>query len=194
VGALHPDKGIAPLLNAYSRLDSPPPLILAGRADAAGTWVLPAGAEMVGALPYDQVQSLYRSARAVVVPSVWGDPCPTVVLEAMAAGRPLVAAASGGIVDMVVDGETGYLTPAEDVGSLAAAMDAIISQPEQSVAMGHAGRDRVRRFTVGAVVERIEQMYDRAVATFGARNDDVKRLETLIIPAVSGRPHAAPAR
>jgi glycosyltransferase involved in cell wall biosynthesis len=98
-----------------------------------------------------------------VVPSVWSDPCPTVVLEAMAAGRPVVGAASGGIIDMVVDGSTGLLVPPGDSAALAGALAALLSQPETARAFGIAGRRRAREFTVSAVVPRIEQMYRDAI-------------------------------
>jgi glycogen(starch) synthase len=164
VGDLAPDKGIATLLKAYRLLEGAPPLVLAGRSAPGVEWDLPDGVQWVGALPHDQVLKLFRSARAVVVPSVWSDPCPTVVLEAMAAGRPVVAAASGGIVDMVVDGVTGALVPPGDAPALARAIDSVLSDSDRGRAFGAAGRDRARAFTVSTVVERIERMYDGAVA------------------------------
>lgn len=164
-GDLSADKGIPTLLDAYAQLDSAPPLVLAGRS--AESWQFPPGSRWVGQIPHHEVVALFNSARAVVVPSVWADPCPTVVLEAMAAGRPVVAAASGGIVDMVVDGQTGFLVPPGDADALAAALAALLSQPERAQAFGIAGRDRARQFTVSAVVSRIEDMYADAIG--GAR-------------------------
>lgn len=159
VGDLSRDKGVDVLLEAYEKLDGATPLVLAGRPVDTADWALPPGARVLGELPHAEVLALLRSARAVVVPSVWPDPCPTVVLEAMAAGRPVVAAASGGIVDLVVDGRTGHLVPPGDPGALAAALDSLLADPEQARAVGAAGRDRVRLFTVSAVVGRIEQLY-----------------------------------
>jgi glycogen(starch) synthase len=164
VGDLGLDKGVPTLLEAYRLLEGPPPLVLAGRSSPGVEWDLPDGVQWVGALPHDQVLGLFRSARAVVVPSVWSDPCPTVVLEAMAAGRPVVAAASGGIVDMVVDGVTGVLVPPGDVPALARGIDSVLSDPDRGRAFGAAGRDRAREFTVSTVVERIERMYVSAIA------------------------------
>jgi glycogen(starch) synthase len=86
------------------------------------------------------------------------------VLEAMAAGRPVVAAASGGIVDMVVDGVTGVLVPPGDVPALARGIASVLSDPHCGRAFGVAGRNRAREFTVSAVVERIERMYVTAIA------------------------------
>lgn len=164
VGDLGLDKGVPTLLDAYRLLESAPPLVLAGRSSPGVEWKLPDGVQWAGELPHDQVLKLFRSARAVVVPSVWSDPCPTVVLEAMAAGRPVVAAASGGIVDMVLDGVTGVLVPPGDVPALARGIELVLSDPHCSRAFGVAGRNRAREFTVSAVVERIERMYVGAIA------------------------------
>jgi glycogen synthase len=164
VGDLGLDKGVPALLDAYRLLDDPPPLVLAGRSAPGVEWDLPDGAQWLGALPHDQVLKLFRSARAVVVPSVWADPCPTVVLEAMAAGRPVIAAASGGIVDMVVDGVTGVLVPPGNVPALALGIASVLRDPDRANAFGAAGRNRAREFTVSAVVERIELMYSGAIA------------------------------
>lgn len=163
VGDLSPDKGVQTLLDAYARLTSPPELVLAGRSAAPDAWRFPAGARWVGQLPHAEVVGLFRSARAVIVPSVWADPCPTVVLEAMAAGRPVVASAAGGILDMVVDGRSGLLFPPGDTTALAAALTTVLSDPDAARSFGAAGRDRAREFTVSAVVEQIEQMYADAV-------------------------------
>ena len=173
VGDLSPDKGIQTLLDAYASLDAPPRLVLAGRSTE--DWQFPPGADWTGPLPHAEVVDLFRSARAVVVPSVWADPCPTVVLEAMAAGRPVVAAASGGIVDMVVDGLTGRLVPPGDAPALAAALSQVLGDPAAAKAFGEAGRDRAREFTISAVVERIEQMYRDAIARPDVQRADEQR-------------------
>ncbi|MCV7229639.1 glycosyltransferase family 4 protein [Mycolicibacterium komossense] len=163
-GDLTPDKGVPILLEAYRLLDNPPPLLLAGRPTPEVARMVPDGVQLLGTVPHHQALELFRSARAVIVPSVWSDPCPTVVLEAMAAGRPVVAAASGGIRDMVVDGVTGLLVPPGDIPALAHAINAILSNSQTAKAFGVAGRNRVREFTVSAVVDRIERMYAGAIA------------------------------
>jgi len=169
VGDLSYDKGVQILLDAYRRLDSPPALTLAGRTVTPDAWHFPPGAQWLGEVPHDEVLALFRSARVVVVPSVWQDPCPTVVLEAMAAGRPVVGAASGGIVDMVIDGQTGMLVPPGDAPALAVALTSLLERPGTARAFGVAGRDRAREFTVSAVVARIEQMYVDAIDAGGGR-------------------------
>jgi glycogen synthase len=169
VGDLCVDKGVPELLKAYRLLEDPPPLVLAGRSAPGFECELPDGVQWLGGIPHDEVVNLFRSAVAVVVPSVWSDPCPTVVLEAMAAGRPVVAAASGGIVDMVVDGVTGVLVPPGDAPALARGLASVLNDPDSRRSFGAAGRDRARQFTVSAVVERIERMYAGAIAQTKAK-------------------------
>jgi glycosyltransferase involved in cell wall biosynthesis len=125
---------------------------------------MPDGVRWLGELPHDEVLTLFRSARAVIVPSIVGDACPTVVLEAMAAGRPVVASATGGIVDLVVDGVTGLLVPAGDVSALAQSISSVLRDPRAAQVLGAAGRNRAREFTVSAVAERIERLYASAIA------------------------------
>ena len=83
----------------------------------------------------------------------------------MAAGRPVVAAASGGIVDMVLDGQTGLLVPPGDPDALASALADLLRHPQKAAAFGVAGRERAREFTVSAVVTRLEAMYAEAIAS-----------------------------
>lgn len=178
-GDIQPDKGVHTLLEAYSLLDDPPPLIFAGRKTPAtppffhddgtgqpvpeGAWRIPKGVEFVGAVSHEEVLKLFRSARVVVVPSVFADPCPTVVLEGMASGRPVVGAASGGISELVVDGVTGSLFPAGDAPALARAIDRLLEDGRLAQAFGLAGRERARDFTLTSVVDRLELMYRSAV-------------------------------
>lgn len=173
VGDLVPDKGIDVLLSAYRLIDDPPPLVLAGRSTAEMARNLPPGVTLLGALPHEQVLPLYALARAVIVPSVWSDPCPTVVLEAMAAGRPVVAAASGGILDMVLHEVTGLLVTPGDIEELAQAIAYVCANPGMARSMGVAGRDRARRFTVSAVVDQVERMYVGAAENYGSELDHV---------------------
>jgi len=164
VGTLSADKGVATLLEAYRAMDTDRPLLLAGPAVAGQTWPLPPGAEWLGELPHAGVLTLMRSAAAVVVPSVWPDPCPTVVLEAMAAGRPVVAAAVGGIPDLVEDGIGGILVPPGDSGALAAALTRVLGDSGAAAEMGAKALKRARSFTASAIVGRVEQLYERAAA------------------------------
>lgn len=84
------------------------------------------------------------------------------VLEAMAAGLPVVATAVGGATDLVVDGRTGLLAPRGDAEALAAAVATLLDDPERRTGMGRAGQELAQeRFDVGAFTAAVGALYDR---------------------------------
>lgn len=87
------------------------------------------------------VPQLLAAADVFALPSV-GDPCPLADIEAMAMGRPVVAADDGGAPELVQDGRTGLLSPPEDTARLTENLLALIEQPERRREMGRLGRER----------------------------------------------------
>ncbi len=86
------------------------------------------------------------------------------ILEAMGAGKPVVATAVGGTPEAVIDGLTGLLVPARDAVSLAGAMLDIVGSSAESQRLGEAARRRVRQqFDVDVMVRRYEQLYADAL-------------------------------
>ena len=88
------------------------------------------------------VETLLSASDLFVLPSLW-EGMSNAVLEAMAAGRPVVATAVDGNVEQVADGETGLLAPPADAGALAEAILRLAREPERARRMGLAGRRRV---------------------------------------------------
>jgi glycosyltransferase involved in cell wall biosynthesis len=83
------------------------------------------------------------------------------VLEAMAAGRPVVATRVGGNSELVVDGETGFLVPPRDPGALADAVLRLVRDPQMARRFGEAGRRRAQsEFSLATMVGRLERLYD----------------------------------
>ncbi|MFT6041890.1 MAG: glycosyltransferase involved in cell wall biosynthesis [Gammaproteobacteria bacterium] len=92
----------------------------------------------------DDVPALVAAADIVLLPSRW-EGMPYVVLEAMAAARPVVATRVDGATDLVVPGQTGELVDVLDVAGIAAALDRMAEQsPEQRALLGQAGEARIR--------------------------------------------------
>jgi glycosyltransferase involved in cell wall biosynthesis len=91
-----------------------------------------------------------------VLPSVLPDPLPTVVLEAMAASKPVVATAHGGALEMVVDGETGFHVPWDNPTRAAEILESLITRPDWRATMGDKGHQRLTRtFSPEAYSDRI---------------------------------------
>jgi glycosyltransferase involved in cell wall biosynthesis len=106
----------------------------------------------VGWQPPASLPELYAQADICVVPSVCEEAFGIVALEAMAAGRPVVASRAGGLQFTVVDGETGWLFPPGDAGELAERLDALLDDPGLRQRMGAAGRQRAQEFDWRRVV------------------------------------------
>lgn len=162
VGDLSKDKGITVLLRAYELLGANrPPLIMIGRRTSDTPTQLPDGAELRLDWPHEHVLTAFRNCLIAVLPSVWPDPCPTTVLEAMASGRPVVTTSVGGIVDMIDDGQSGLLVSPGSVRELAAAMDRLLAESDLRARLGAGALERVQGFTASAVTNQLEAIYAR---------------------------------
>jgi glycosyltransferase involved in cell wall biosynthesis len=107
------------------------------------------------------IRHLYRQADVFVLSSV-AEALPNVVLEAMAAGLPVVATRVGGLPEAVVPGDTGLLVSPRDVEGLAAALGSLLGDPETRRSLGRRGRQRVvEQFSFGAMVSRHEEVWAR---------------------------------
>jgi glycosyltransferase involved in cell wall biosynthesis len=167
VGELSGDKGLPTLLRAYESLGMKRPrLLLVGRRTPDTPAYLPDGTEMCGEWPHEYVMAAFRRCLFALLPSMCLDACPTTVLEAMASGRPVVATTTGGIVDIVVDGENGLLVPPGDERKLAEAMARMLNDADLRVRLAAGAQERVQRFTASAVVERLEAVYARVAPSY----------------------------
>ncbi|MGQ9730190.1 MAG: GT4 family glycosyltransferase PelF [Candidatus Zipacnadales bacterium] len=89
---------------------------------------------------------------------------PITILEAMAAGKPVVTTNVGGCAEAVVDGETGLVVPPEDPQALAEALEYVLTHPDEARRMGEAGRRRVEEhFTVEAMVKKHVEVYKKVI-------------------------------
>jgi glycosyltransferase involved in cell wall biosynthesis len=114
-----------------------------------------------GRIANEELCSHYSRAGIFVFPSLWHEPFGIPVIEAMAAGLPVVATRGGALPEIVVDGETGILVERGDSDGLAAAIGKLLSDPHLRERMGAAGRRRVQQlFTWDRSVARLEELYE----------------------------------
>jgi glycosyltransferase involved in cell wall biosynthesis len=177
VGDLMHLKGVDVLLDAYSRLAGAPPLVLIGRRCRDTPTVLPPNVHLFSMWPHSAIMHAWRRCLFAVAPSVGPEACATVVMEAMASGKPVVATDIGGMPDLIEDGRTGLLVAPDDAAALAGAMRRLLDDRALAAAMGSASLERVEELKAGAVVSRIEGVYrevqrDRPVAR-GARSGEL---------------------
>jgi glycogen synthase len=99
---------------------------------------------------------------------LWADPCPTVAIEAMAAGTPVVASNAGGLPHLIRDGIDGVLVPPGDVAALRTAITDLLLDDGRRSAMAAQAQRRAANFTASAIVPRIERAYEAAIAARAA--------------------------
>jgi glycosyltransferase involved in cell wall biosynthesis len=118
----------------------------------------------LGFVPHHALGPLYERASVVACPS-HREGFGVVCAEAMAYGRPVVAGAVGGLLDLVVDGETGLLVPPRDVGALRAALERLLGDADLRRRLGAAARERIRQhFAWPAVTDATVAAYEEALA------------------------------
>jgi glycosyltransferase involved in cell wall biosynthesis len=150
VGRLSPEKNVDVLVEAVGDLN----LVVAGDGPLRDR--VP---NALGAVPHAEVERLLERATVVVAPCE-REGFGLAAAEAMAFGRPVVAAAGGALLELVTDGETGLLVPPRDAAALRAAVERLLADPTLRERLGRAARDRAReRFGWDAVIERTLDVY-----------------------------------
>jgi glycosyltransferase involved in cell wall biosynthesis len=113
----------------------------------------------------EDVPALLHSLDVVVNPSTQPEGLGQVIIEAMMSGKPVIASASGGPVDLIEDGRTGRLVPPGDGAALAGALDDMLRDPQEAAAMGRRGRARaVERYDIRKTACAVERIYEKVLA------------------------------
>jgi colanic acid/amylovoran biosynthesis glycosyltransferase len=159
VGRLIPKKGFSDLIRACALLaqrgksfrceiigEGPLANELRGQIDELG---LQDNAVLTGPKPQTQLRRRFAAANVFVLPSVIDpdggmDNLPTVIMEAMATGLPVVSTNIGGIPEMVIENETGFLVQPGDAAAMADAIERVISDRSLAARLGHSGYERAR--------------------------------------------------
>jgi glycosyltransferase involved in cell wall biosynthesis len=168
LGRLGRRKGTYDLLDALGQID--------GQGNALQLWLCGDGeveacreaaaklgiadkVQFLGWVRGDEKEQLLKTASVYVLPS-YREGLPMSVLEAMAAGLPVVSTRIGGIPEAVTDGVEGFLIDAGDTAALTDRLQLLTSAPQQAARMGRAARARVEaEFSAHVIVPRLEAMY-----------------------------------
>ena len=123
-----------------------------------------ARARFLGFLSGEALRRTIEKASVIVVPSEWYENCPMSVLEAMAFGKAVIASNIGGIPELVLDGETGFLLEAGNPGALSECLEKTMGNPTLRAQLGIAGRRRVEEcFSADQHFAKLMEIYSALV-------------------------------
>jgi len=171
VGRLVPYKGVEYLLSAIETLRHDLPeihLIIVGDGELKEKLIQQAvslgireNVTFTGHLPNSELPPFYASSDLTVLPSISRlEAFGIALLEAMACGKPVVASSIPGVIEVVEDGVTGYLTPPRDARALAGAISKIIGNKRLAERMGREARRRIEEnYTWRRVAHSYERLY-----------------------------------
>ena len=172
VDRLEPRKGFATAVDAFRLLSAGDPslrLVVVGKGREGHAVERLAGPArdrvvMLGSVEHEDLPRYHAAADLLLAPATGGESFGIVLLEAMAAGLPVVASDIPGYREVVRDGIEGMLVPPEDPDALARAVRMLLADPVLARRLGEAGRSRAERYRWAAVVEEIEAVYREALA------------------------------
>jgi glycosyltransferase involved in cell wall biosynthesis len=164
-GRLSPEKGLDTILAAAAQMPDVP-FKVAG--DGPILWELkaraPRNVEFLGKLGSDELPKFYEGARLLVVPSVWFEQFPMVVLEAMARGLPVIASRIGGLPGIIEEGVSGSLFEPGNSVALMHEVRRLWEDPLLCSRMGSAGRQKaLREYTEEAYFQNLMAVYLKAI-------------------------------
>ena len=178
IGRLLPQKDYPTLLEAFAPLGRHPArLLIAGRGPLLAELQqqvdrLGVSSQTVFLGVRQDIASLLAAADGFVLSSAW-EGMPNVVMEALAAAKPVVSTRVGGVAELVQDGKTGWLVPARDPKALSQAMHRLMTLSEtERQRMGWAGREHLRaHFGLEAMAHRWMTLYNDLLARKGSLVD-----------------------
>jgi glycosyltransferase involved in cell wall biosynthesis len=114
--------------------------------------------------PYMDLPGVYNHCEVVIYPTIGEEPFGLVPVEGMACARPVVVSRSGGLVESVIDGETGYIIEKKDPEALADQIGRILRDPYFALRMGQRGREHaVKNFGRDRMTREVVELYEEAL-------------------------------
>lgn len=174
-GRLRTRKAVAVLVEAFARLQQQHPrarLIVAGDGEqrpavlrqAAALGLREPNVRFLGAVPRPDMVRWYRRADIFCLPSIY-EGFPLAILEAMAAGLPVVTTTASGMPEAVIDGDSGLLVEPEDVDALSGALSRLLGDDDLRRRMGEAAFERVQQhFAIDTICAAYMDLWRRLLA------------------------------
>ena len=128
---------------------------------------------MLGRVADDDLPGYVKAASVYVGPAIRGESFGIVLVEAMAAGRPIVASNIAGYRDVARDGVEAILVPPGDSAALASAVRRVLDDPALARSLGGAGARRAHDFAWDAIADRLLEMYADVIAEGAGRVEGV---------------------
>lgn len=175
-GRVDEAKGVKVLICAFNTVNSQIPdakLLIVGDGDFSPFGRSPGGGkakknENIKIFSWqskEEMKKLFSESSIVVVPSIYLDPFPTVNLEAMASGKPVIGTCFGGTLEIVVNNETGYIINPYIEKDLAEKIIYLLKNMEKNTAFGKAGHERVKNlFSLEKQVQETLEWYNKFVS------------------------------
>lgn len=113
----------------------------------------------------NDVENIYRSSDIIVMPSRWGEPFGLINIEAGAARRPMVSTRDGGIPEIIVDGQNGFLADPDDLDGLIRHTKLLVDNAELRLRMGNTARAMVEEKFTDLPVRKLEEAYTALIDT-----------------------------
>jgi glycosyltransferase involved in cell wall biosynthesis len=166
-GRLEDVKGVRELLEAFAGRPDGPRIRIMGRGSLESLVTQyaaqAASIEYMGAGTQDDVRRELRTSQGLVLPSIWEENCPMILLEARNSGAAVIASDRGGLPEFIAHGKDGLICRAGDVRELRAAIDRLACNPDEARHFGIVGQARVRtEHSADAHYERLIDVYGRA--------------------------------
>jgi glycosyltransferase involved in cell wall biosynthesis len=185
-GAIRPEKGVVQLAQAFSRLSKEHDNAFLAMAGGSKLWIDGHGphqtteqqvrdilasamarrrASLLGIISPTVLPSYYAAADALVLPSMFQETFGLVILEAFAAGIPVIGARSGGVPELVKDNKNGLLVDQGDVDGLHRAMGRLLRDHELRSRLGAEGRQTAVNMSWENTVDRLEPIYQEVLTS-----------------------------
>jgi len=164
VGQLSYRKGIQALLRVFKMLRSRAlELHIAGRGPLLGLVKRYAEKDRrinyYGFVPDQTLRELYKTTNLTVVPSIWYENCPLVILESLSYGNPVIGSRVGGIPELINNGYNGFLFDPGDVKGLCKILENIMENPSELKTLSENARKLSRRYSLGDHVKKLSRIY-----------------------------------